>query len=255
MNDKTQERGTEIQLYDTVEAIAAAYERRKAEIQKVTTAAEAAGLQMEEDYLTEHKREAWRAILDRSNARQWMTTKQEREVTRLLFDKPQDLPEITVEALRDWLQDLMTACPDMIRDLCREAFELLTPQARGYGTDYKSNADKREIPKSGRVVLMYMCEVSKWNSTPRISYSRNQPLNVLDRVFSLLAGQPKPEGELTAPNLCRAASERGETEAIAFWGRMKMHLNGNLHIWLTRPDLVKRLVEVAAGKNIGQAAA
>jgi len=255
MNDKTQERGTEIQLYDSVEAIAATYERRKAEIQKVTTAAEAAGLQMKADYLTEHKREAWTAILDRSNARQWMTTKQESDVTRLLYDKPKDLPEITVEALRDWLQDLMTACPDMIRDLCREAFELLTPQARGYGRDYKSNADKREIPKSGRVVLGYMCETGPWNKTPCLSYGRRQRLNVLDRVFSLLAGQPKPEGELTAPNLCRAASERRESEAIAFWGRMKMHLNGNLHIWLTRPDLVKRLVEVAAGKNIGQAAA
>ena len=256
----TQERGTEIQLYDSVEAIAAAYERRRAEIQKVTTAAEAAGLKMKSDYLTEHKQEAWRDILEKSNARQWMTTKQESDVTRMLYDKPKDLPEITVDGLREWLLDLVTACPDMLRDLCREAFEVLTPQARR-GRDYKSNADKREIPRSGRVVLTWMCDQNKWVDTPRLSCGRSQPLNVLDRVFALLAGRAKPEdnyqtGDMqTAVGLCEKASKSGESEVETFWGRLKMHKNGNLHIWLTRPDLVKRLVEVAAGKNIGQAAA
>ena len=255
-----QERGTEIQLYDTVEAIAAAYERRRAEIVRATNVAKDCNVELKQDYLTEHKQQAWRDILEKSNARQWMTTKQEGDVTRMLYDKPKELPEITVDGLRDWLQDLVTACPDMLRDLCREAFEVLTPQAR-HGKDYKSNADKREIPKSGRVVLQWMCETNQWVTAPRLSFGRRQPLNVLDRVFALLAGRAKPEdnyttGEMqTTVGLCEQASQSGESEVETFWGRLKMHKNGNLHIWLTRPELVKRLVEVAAGKNIGQAAA
>ena len=245
---------TEITLYDTVEAIAAEFERRKHEILAVVKAAEAAELRLDRDFLTEHKREAWRRILEQSNARQWMSSKQESEVTSMLYDKPQDLPEITVEGLRQWLQDLITASPQMITDLCREAFETLTPQKR-QGRDYKSNEDKREIPKSGRVVLTWMCDQDRrWATTPKLSYSEStrQRLNVLDRVFSLLDGRVKPEGEETAISLCDAASQREENEAVTFWGRMKMHFNGNLHIWLTRPDLVKRLAEVAAGKNLGQ---
>ena len=243
------------QLYDSVEAIAARYETRRREIKAVTDAAEAAGLEMKEDYLTQHKRQTWREILDKSNARQWMTSKQDDEVSDKLYNNPEDLPEITVERLRAWLEDLVTACPDMIRDLCREAFEILTPQKRT-NDNYKSNEDKREIPKSGRVVLTWMCEQDRrWNHTPRLSYHRNNKLNVLDRVFSLLDQRAKPEGNETAENLCRTASEHGQSEAVTFWGRLKMHFNGNLHIWLTRPDLVQRLTETAAGRTLSSKAA
>jgi len=245
----------EIQLYDTVEAIAARYERRKAEIEKAVTVTTECSVELKKDYLTEHKAESWREILDKSNARQWMTTEQEGKVTAMLYDKPKELPEITVEGLRSWLEDLVTSSPEMIRSLCREAFEILTPQKRNYGPDYKSNEDKREIPKSGRVILRWMCESNKWENTPSISFSRTQPLNVLDRVFSLLDGRAKPERDATTYELCRKATAAGESEVNAFWGRLKMHLNGNLHIWLTQPDLIKRLTATAAGKNLtGKAA-
>lgn len=256
---RPESKGTEIALYDTVEAIAARYETRQAEIRRVTEAAERAALEMKEDYLTQHKRQAWQEIIEKSNCIQWMSTEQQQKVTRTLYDTPQDLPEITVEGLRAWLQDLVVASPDMLRDLCREAFEVLTPQA-SWRDGYKSNENKREIPKSGRVILTWMCDQDKWRTTPRLSYSRNNRLHVLDRVFSLLDNRPKPEddyqaGEIrTAEGLCRKASDNGESEVETFWGRLKMHLNGNLHIWLTRPDLVKKLTEVAAGKTLSNAA-
>jgi len=244
---------TEIQLYDTVEAIAAGYERRKQEIEKAERVAVACNVKLEKDYLTEHKQYSWRDILDKSNARQWMTTKQEREVTERLYDRPKDLPEITVEGLRSWLEDIVTASPQMITDLCKEAFDVLTPQKmRSDDREYKSNMDKREIPKSGRVILEWMCENNNYTTKPALLYQRGQVLNVLDRVFSLLDGRTKPEGSETAYYLCRAATERGESEAVTFWGRLKMHLNGNLHIWLTNPKLVKKLIMTAAGSTLAK---
>ena len=245
----------EIQLYDTVEAIAAAYERRKAEIDRAASVAAACNVELKKDYPTEHKQNAWTEILDKSNARQWMSTKQESDVRRTLYDNPKDLPEITVETFRAWLQGLVTSSPEMLQELCREAFEILTPQKHAWGRDYKSNQDKREIPKSGRVVLTWMCDTDKWVTTPRLNYGAGQKLNVLDRVFSLLAKKPKPEGGQTAANLARAASERYKSEFTTFWGRCKMHKNGNLHIWLTDAKLVKKLANIAAGKNISERAA
>ena len=238
-----------IQLYDTVEAIAAAYERRKAEIDRAAAVADECRVELKEDYATKHKQESWREILEKSGAKQWMTTEQREKVTRTLYDSPKDLPEITVDGLRQWLQDLVVASPDMLRDLCKEAFDFLTPQKRAWGHDYKSNEDKREIPKSGRVVLCWMCESDKWVTTPKLSYRNGEKLHVLDRVFALLAGRPVLEGK-SVYALCNAASEAGETEAITYWGRLKMHKNGNLHIWLTDKKLIRKLCEVAAGATL-----
>lgn len=237
-------------LYDEVEAIAANYENRHREIKAISEAAAAAGMELKQDYLTEHKRDSWRMILDRSNARQWLSTRQEKIITDQLYNKPQDLPEITVEGLRGWLQDIITAGPDMLAELCREAFEVLTPQRDGY----KSNEDKREIPKSGRVILRWMCESNAWTSSPRITYhtSAQQKLNVLDRVFSLLDGRPKAEGGETTIRKCGEATQKGESEVTVFWGKLKMHLNGNLHVRLTRPDLLKKLIALSAGKNLAE---
>lgn len=244
---------TEIQLYDTVEAIAAEHERRKVELERVTVLAAECQVELKKDYLTEHKQCSWRNILDKSNARQWMSTKQSHDVTAMLFDTPEKLPEITVETLRSWLQDLIVGSPDMLRDLCREAFEFLTPQVRS--GQYKSNENKREIPQSGRVVLQWMCQQDKWETSPHLRYDSGQRLDVLDRIFSLLDKRAKPEGDVTTYHLCQAASRRGETEVSIFWGTLKMHKNGNLHIWLTRPDLLKKLTEISAGNNMRAAEA
>jgi len=239
-----------IQLYDTVEAIAAAYGRRKAEIDRAVTVAEECSVELKEDYQTKHKQESWREILDKSGAKQWMTTKQRESVTDKLWNSPKELPEITVEGLRGWLQDLVVASPDMLRDLCKEAFDFLTPQKRVWGNDYKSNENKREIPKSGRVVLCWMCECDKWVTTPRLSYRNGEKLHVLDRVFALLAGRPVPERTESVYGLCETATKAGESEAVTYWGRLKMHKNGNLHIWLTDTALTRKLCEVAAGNNL-----
>ena len=239
-------------LYDEVEAIAARYENRQKEIKAVTVEAERLGLAFKQDYLTEHKRDSWREILEKSNARQWLSTRQEKIITDQLYKKPKELPEITVEGLRGWLQDIVTAGPDMLAELCREAFEVLTPQ-RDYGPRriYKSNENKREIPKSGRVVLFWVCS-HKSGGTPELSYqtSAHQRLNVLDRVFSLLDGKPMPEGDETTVRKCRDATLRQESEVTVFWGKLKMHLNGNLHVWLTRQDLLEKLIALSAGKNL-----
>jgi len=239
-----------IQLYDTVEAIAAAYERRKVEIDRAALVAEQCSVELKEDYQTKHKQESWGEILEKSGAKQWMTTKQREAVTDKLRNTPKELPEITVEGLRGWLQDLVVASPDMLRDLCKEAFDFLTPQKRAHGCYYKSNEDKRELPKSGRVVLSWMCESDKWVTSPRLSYRSGERLHVLDRVFALLAGRSVPEHDQSAYGLCEAASKAGETEVVTYWGRLKMHKNGNLHIWLTDAALTRKLCRVAAGKNL-----
>lgn len=240
----------ELKLYDTVEAIAAQFERRQAEIVKAQTVADECRVELKEDYSTLHKREAWEEIIKKSNCRQWMDSKTEKEMHDLLWNKPQALPEITVEGLRAWLQSLIVSTPQTIRQLCREAFEILTPQARHFGKDYKSNEDKREIPKSGRVVLTYMCETATYNKTPRLAYSAGQKINILDRVFSLLKGCPMPEGEETTENKCRKAYDNKENEVVCFWGHLKMHLNGNLHIWLTDAGLIRKLTETASGDTL-----
>ena len=102
--------------------------------------------------------------------------------------------------------------------------------------------------------MTHMCEQDTWDKTAKLTYSRHNHINVLDRVFALLEGRVMPEREETTINLCRAASAKGEREVVTFWGRLKMHLNGNLHIWLTDKELIRKLTETAAGHTLTKAA-
>lgn len=238
-----------MQIYDKAEAIAVEYAKRKEKIVQMQTIADELEIRLRTDFLAELKKQTWRQILDETNAQQWMSSKQWNKITDELYNKPKDLPDIDVEGLRSWLGSLIVSSPDMIRELMKEAFDILTPQYREHWDTYKTNEDKREIPKSGKVILRWMCE--ERFGYAELTYSSNQEMNVLDRAFALLAGRAKPEKfDETTEGKASIASQNRETTFETFWGILKMHKNGNLHITLTKPDLVKKLVEVAAGKTL-----
>lgn len=241
----------EIAINEPLEVIVANYEAKRDKIRAVVEAAAPLGLEFKRDYLTELKRDAWKDVLDKTGARRFMSTKKQEELTRTMYDKPQDLPNFNYESLTDWLEGLMKASPALLREACREAFEILTPQA-SYHKDYKTNADKREIPRSGKVILEWMCDTSTWNKTASVSYTGQRKLLVLDRVFSMLDSKATPDYPHDSATACKGATQRGEREAETVYFGFKMHLNGNLHVTLKRDDLVKRLIEISAGNNINK---
>jgi len=245
-----------LELYEPIETLVARYETRRDEIQAVVDAADKAGLKLRSDYLTEHRRDTWKDVLDRTQAMTYMSTTKQKDVTSLLFDTPHKLPDFTYDTLTAWLKDLMSNSPVMLTELCKEAFEILTPQKRYEWADgYKTNEDKREIPRSGKVILTRLCHSpSTWEKQhgagPQLSHYANRIMHVLDRVFSLLDGKKTPVYPHDSYSVCRAAEQANEREAETTYFKFKMHLNGNLHLTLKRADLVKTLVAIAAGANL-----
>jgi len=239
---------TTIQLHEPLEVLVAQYEARRDEIQAVIDAAKAAELELKEDYLARHKQDSWLQLLGKTGAMRFMSTKRQNEVKAMLYDSPGKLPDFTYDGLWNWLRGLMEATPEILQEACREAFEILTPQA-GWDS-YVTNEKCRETPAPGKVIIGWMCESNQFTTQPEVSYRGQERLRVLDRVFSLLDGKATPDYPHDSVTACKEARQEHRRTAETDYFIMKMHLNGNLHLVLKRADLVRRLIDIAAGKNM-----
>ena len=115
--------------------------------------------------------------------------------------------------------------------------------------EYKSN-DKICFRK--RIVFRSALSGKYWN---HYSSAKNRVCD-LERVFVLLDGKDPTEyesGELSHQLISEAYSQ-GLNEIDLPYFRCKMYLNGNVHIWLTRTDLVDKLNNLIAnhfGASLG----
>jgi len=258
----------QIALFRPVEAIIDDYSRQRASIREAENAVDRMNAETSITLAfrtgggrhgnmtpeTDLKQQTWREIIEKSNCKRFMSDKAQSELTRQLWEKPETLPDLSVEGLNSWLDGLMANTPSMIQAACREVFELLTPQERGFDS-YKTNEKCRELPRTGKVILTWKCDCDKWVTHPRLSTHGKQAVRTLDRVFSMLDGKPTPDYPHDSVTACDGATKREEVAATTEYFDFRMHKNGNLHVTLSRSDLVEKLTLLAAGKTLHKAVA
>lgn len=178
---------------------------------------------------------AWRYLVDRAEIKKVASIKRAQEIDKML-EKPDKLPEITVDNLFGFIESLQDKAVEMMEEAAREVFDMLRPpNYRGYKTNNPFKVGKK-------VILTYAVE-KEWSGTKfRTCYRYENDLRALNNVFSMLAGQGL--SKTRNGELCDAIRESpdgvGETEFFRF----RCHKNQNLHLEFRRPDLVARLNEI-----------
>lgn len=192
------------------------------------------------------KRDTWRILVDRLDIKRALSNKAKKQLDEQL--ERGKLPDITVDEVLGFAQAYVQHLPRLLEEAIKEVFDLLRPRSM-WGKKYKTNT---EFEISQRAILPRMIEEPRWSSTYRVNYHHTQELTALENVFSALDGKGQmtkgwqSDLQMEIEKLPHSGNGRGETEYFKF----RACKNGNLHLEFKRMDLVKRLNEVAGGKNL-----
>ena len=196
-----------------------------------------------EDVLTDMRRSAWQALVERLELRRLMSVRRWEELQRDL--QRGDVPEITEETVFGMAQGFASKLDDMLAEAVAEVFDWLRP-AR---SKYKTNSEY-EVPE--KVVLSYVVESwdRRWAHRWQVNYRYEAQLSALENVFSALDGK----GSITKGHysqisqVIKAPGYDGAGETPYF--RFRTFRNGNMHLWFLRPDLLARFNALAGGKRL-----
>jgi hypothetical protein len=190
------------------------------------------------------KRDAWECLVERLQLKAAMSIARAAELDEQL--KNGTMPPITEENVTRFAEDCYGKLPQMLSECVHEVFDWLRPP----GSKYKTNS---ELEIGERVILAYMVERTCFGGF-RVHYKDNQRFIALENVLSALdgKGQINKTWRSALGQAIEAAKDgRGETEYFEF----RACKNHALHIRMRRPDLLKRLNEIAGGKRMRPAAA
>ncbi|KAA5604377.1 DUF4942 domain-containing protein [Roseospira marina] len=168
-------------------------------------------------------------------------------------DIEKDPPEVTVENLRATFGALRADADVIFRRGLVETFRRLDRRYRSH--------DAFKI--DDRIVLGHaLNEFGSWTR-----YGRDDDrIADLDRVMHVLDGKPVPDRCAALPSQildavragkrCGERIERGEIIDRDSYFRVKWFKNGNVHLWMLRPDLVEKankLIAEECGATLGDA--
>lgn len=180
------------------------------------------------------KAAAWRYLVDRIELKKLASIARAKEIDKQLYDKPDTLPEISVENIFGWLESMDTQAKTFLEEAVVEVYRNLRPSA---WNRHKTNSAFR----IGRKVILCHrirpCYSS--NSKFAVQYHFQDELRALDNVFHMLDGKGLSayrNGDLVTA-IENATTASGETDFFKF----KCFGNGNLHVEFLRMDLVKKL--------------
>jgi hypothetical protein len=199
-----------------------------------------------EKLLDKIKKAAWRAVVDKVNLRQLMSTKKAKELDDWLDQKPSyhqqeiaPMPELSVEAIYGMLQHSVENMDDYLRDAIKEVFDFLRP-----GKTYMPYKTNKEFTVGRKVILGSMVRWDYGKFAP--SYYRDQQYRCLENVFSLLDGKgPIKTHKGGLYDAVSTSHGTGETEYFRF----KCFRNCNLHLEFKRLDLLEKLNEIGGGDS------
>lgn len=195
-----------------------------------------------ETVLKEVKREVWQGIVNRLNVRNVMDSERRKQLDEQL--KTGDgLPEIEVDAIMDVLQGMVSNFGSYMQAAVQEAFQVMLRKSERY----KSTGQAFEI--ADKVVLTWIVERT-WNGAGFRTRWQNASdcLTTIENAFRILDGQGPAQQHASDLEAAINATTDGTGETPYF--RFRAHKNSNLHLWFKRPDLVKRLNEVAGGAPV-----
>lgn len=189
---------------------------------------------------TEMKGQVWRAIVNRAKVYEVCSVAQRKEIEGMLYDHPETLPEISEDALFDWLQSFVAKTGSLFEDCVKEIFNWLRPRDERYKTNNR-------YVIGDRVVLTWMFDRS-WGGYPHLRYDQEKWVMALDNVFHLADGK----GGAKEPTLVQVihTAEKTGRECTTEYFKCRWYKNGNMHIEFLRMDLVEKINAIAGGMNL-----
>ena len=162
-----------------------------------------------QDTITMLRQNTWRFIIGKCNIKEYLSRRRSQEIESQLRDD--QLPEIEIETVREFISNLATGAPDLLMEFISETFNLLRPP----NSEYKTNTEY-EIKE--KVILNYLIDNNYGFVT--ISYNGRRELTSLDNCFHLLDGRgvaKYPEDAVTKINEAIGDKQwECETEYFAF---------------------------------------
>ena len=192
-----------------------------------------------QDTITMLRQNTWRFIIGKCNIKEYLSSSRSLEIESQLRDD--QLPEIEIETVREFISNLTAGAPDLLMEFISETFNLLRPPNSGYKTN-------TEYEIKEKVILNYLIDNNYGFVT--ISYNGRRELTSLDNCFHLLDGKgvaKYPEDAVTKINEAIGDKQwECETEYFAF----RWYKKGSIHIRFKRLDLVRRLNKLAGGNSL-----
>lgn len=184
----------------------------------------------------------WNWIIRRLRLDACMTSSRQDELRRQLTN-PSALPEITEASIWDTTKGLITMGPEHMREIIQEAFDLLHPRrAAGYVTN-----ERRQQGETDKIILCWILEPN-YRGGFNIRFGRPEDnVAVLDRAFHLLDGQSFGQS-IRGP--LHASISSGTKEGQTSYFRWKGYVNGNLHLWILRKDLLNQMYGILDVRNL-----
>lgn len=194
------------------------------------------------DYLTSR---CWRAIIDRSEIKRYLTEKRADILEKQIEDNK--MPELTETNVWEVLQSGIANLRTFTNEMITETWNLLRP-SRIYG-EYKTN-QKFQNEIGEWAILHNTLDVSYSEKTRfHVRYGRSENnLRQIQNAFAILDGKGVAGGyygELIE-SIKSSPEGKGETEYFIWKG----YQNRNLHLKFKRMDLVKRMNAIVGGNGI-----
>ena len=198
------------------------------------------------------KKRAWQCIFERTNVRDCMTTRKLDDFQKSL-EEPKKLPEITEENIKDFVENIILAAPDLLNDFIRETFRWLLPCH--WQTDKLKTLKKNQFEIQQKTIVSRICEVNSWDGNLRMNYYHSsENLNNMDSAFRLLDGKGVTKYPDDLKTVTEISFKAGLRELETDYFKIKFYGNGNAHIEFKRLDLLQKFNQIGGGLNLKAAA-
>lgn len=183
---------------------------------------------------------AWGRAVELSGVRPLLTAEKSEELEKSLNDN--DLPPFTVANVWQFIDDVIGGAGDTVDAKVAEGYGLLLLHKYGHG--YKTNL-KAQKGVGSKVVLT-------WLFSGHGHFQGKETCNAIESAFLLLEGKGAVKGyhgDLAG----RLADDpkAGKKYKVLDYFEVTAYQNGNVHLELTRPDLLKEMHRRCAGRLLG----
>jgi hypothetical protein len=180
------------------------------------------------------KAAAWRYLIDRIEIKKLASIARAKEIDKQLHERPDTLPEITMDNIFGWLQSMDEQAKEFMQEAVLEVYKNLRPSALNRHKTNSAFRIGRKVILCGRIAPCY-----SGKNRFRANYHYQDELRALDNVFHLLDGRALSayRGGDLLQQIETVEGPIGETEFF----RYKCYGNGNLHLEFRRMDLVQQI--------------
>lgn len=205
-----------------------------------------------DDVLDRLRRDVWSALVERLELRRMMSVEAWAKLSKQIEEG--EMPEITHQSVASVVRGFQQQLPDMLTEAVREVFDFLRPR---HWDRYRTNERHAKFELGKRVILERWVRQRYWGNgfepNDFCRMDRSQRMTALENVFSALDGR----GQITSDyksDLEQALRETTDGTGETRYFNFRAFKKGTLHLTFKRPDLVKKLNQIAGGKTFREAA-